>query len=110
MKLVDDKGNEETLQKVRGITFNSEASKALSYGVMKNMVLAQPNVPKLTLPNFAILRNHRSQVFHVDSTKDYQVGCRKGWIDKDLRIWPYGYTKRLDEGRQPPKKRPKIYN
>jgi hypothetical protein len=105
MKVVDAKGKVETLQKVRGITFNSEASKALSYEVMKKMVLAQPNLSKLSLPNTAILRDHRSRVYHVESTKDYQVGCRKGWIDKGLRIWPYGYNKRSAEEFEPPTKR-----
>lgn len=92
MRVRDKDGNMQIAQKVRGITFTSQAERVLSYETMKEMVLSQPNQEPLLVPTERIAKDKRSNVFTRTSNMRYQVGTRKGWIDSSLRLRPYGFT------------------
>lgn len=86
-------GTSSTTQKVRGITFNHETSDVLSYEVMKRLVLAQPDCKSITLTYDRIGRDAKFNVFTRRMHKIYRPVFRKGTIDKQLHIYPYGYSK-----------------
>lgn len=46
---------------------------------------------ELRLPYDLIRRDKYSNVFTLKSEKIYRTIFKKGWIDRNLRIWPYGY-------------------
>lgn len=99
-------GAVETKQKIRGITFNSDTQKLLTYAKQKECIQAQPNRPIVEVPNSLILRNNRSDVYTCEGKKRYRVYVRKAWIDESdpsFRNYPYGYNKPLIVG--PPKKK-----
>ncbi|KAH7705083.1 hypothetical protein AAVH_27713 [Aphelenchoides avenae] len=82
--------------KIRGITLTNERSRRLlSYKKFRQMICDQPLVMPLSLPNDLIMRDTRSNVFTLHSTKNYMPTFLKGHVDLSdpcLTIYPLGFV------------------
>lgn len=113
LKMVNEHGQEETKQKVRGITLNSQASDVLTPDKQEECVKIQPEVKTVKVPTTQFLRDPKSNVFSKETTKDYRVHVRKAWVDvnaNDYQNYPYGYNPKNRRGyssksSEPPSKK-----
>lgn len=91
-----DSGQIDYTLKIRGITLTNERNRQLlSYEKFREMICDQPRVIPLSLPNDLIMRDNRSNVYTLHSSKNYMPTFRKGHVDLSdpcLTIYPLGYV------------------
>lgn len=79
--------------KLRGITLDAKASSKLHFQRFKQMVLDYKENEYVDLDYRRILPTKTGHVYSKDVTKKYSVVYKKGFIDEDLIVLPYGYKR-----------------
>uniref|UniRef100_A0AC34RI45 DNA-directed DNA polymerase n=1 Tax=Panagrolaimus sp. JU765 TaxID=591449 RepID=A0AC34RI45_9BILA len=90
LKMLQENG-EKYVIKIRGITFNQTSAQLLHFEKFKQMVLHPNENECVEIPVSQICPHRTGYVKSVETTKKYKTFFKKGFVDENFNVIPYGF-------------------